>query len=147
MLTNLLKDMISYRHLNVMQETYLVNLIKHDMCCVASDFYEYLERAKCARCLFPALFIFIFLFLLVFEYRRLLKYSTRTRCEQEDHRRGRCDARVRAARLGARQAWLHARARHSCARRERQPSGEPSPSRAVLRAHISGPAGGSQAPL
>lgn len=48
-LTNLLKDMISYRHLNVMQETYLVNLIKHDMCCVASDLHEYLERAQCAH--------------------------------------------------------------------------------------------------
>ena len=51
---------------------------------------------------------------------------------QEDERRGRCDARVRAARLGARQARLHARARRARRARERQPPGAHSASFSTL---------------
>ncbi|XP_037814811.1 actin-related protein 6 [Lucilia sericata] len=39
-LTNHLKELISYRHLNVMDESYVVNQIKEDICYVAQDFNE-----------------------------------------------------------------------------------------------------------
>lgn len=37
-LTNYLKELISYRHLNVMDESYVVNQIKEDVCFVSKDF-------------------------------------------------------------------------------------------------------------
>ncbi|TMW48030.1 hypothetical protein DOY81_006894 [Sarcophaga bullata] len=39
-LTNHLKELISYRHLNVMDESYVVNQIKEDICFVSQDFKE-----------------------------------------------------------------------------------------------------------
>ncbi|XP_054712753.1 actin-related protein 6-like [Uloborus diversus] len=39
-LTNHLKEVISYRHLNVMDETYVVNQVKEDVCYVSSNVYE-----------------------------------------------------------------------------------------------------------
>ncbi|KAM7350509.1 actin-related protein 6 [Cochliomyia hominivorax] len=39
-LTNHLKELISYRHLNVMDESYVVNQIKEDICFVSQDFAE-----------------------------------------------------------------------------------------------------------
>ncbi|KAK4026015.1 actin-related protein 6 [Daphnia magna] len=38
MLTNHLKDIISYRQLNVMDETYVINQLKEDTCFVSTDF-------------------------------------------------------------------------------------------------------------
>ncbi|MCP9261964.1 Actin-related protein 6 [Dirofilaria immitis] len=45
-LTNLLKEWISYRQLNVMEETYVMNECKEDICFVAYDFVKYMEIAK-----------------------------------------------------------------------------------------------------
>ncbi|ALC48427.1 Actr13E [Drosophila busckii] len=39
-LTNQLKELISYRHLNVMDESHVVNQIKEDVCFVAEDFKD-----------------------------------------------------------------------------------------------------------
>uniref|UniRef100_A0A915Q1C2 Splicing factor 3B subunit 4 n=2 Tax=Bilateria TaxID=33213 RepID=A0A915Q1C2_9BILA len=45
-LTNLLKEWISYRQLNVMEETYVMNECKEDICFVADDFAKHMEIAK-----------------------------------------------------------------------------------------------------
>lgn len=45
-LTNLLKEWISYRQLNVMEETYVMNECKEDICYVADDFVKHMEIAK-----------------------------------------------------------------------------------------------------
>ena len=46
-LTNHLKEIISYRQLMVMDETYVVNQIKEEMCYVATDFDSEMNIAKC----------------------------------------------------------------------------------------------------
>ena len=43
---NLLKELISYRQLNLLEETYACNLIKEDVCFVSTSFNEELELAK-----------------------------------------------------------------------------------------------------
>lgn len=45
-LTNLLKEWISYRQLDVMEETYVMNECKEDVCLVADDFYKHMEIAR-----------------------------------------------------------------------------------------------------
>lgn len=45
-LTNHLKDIISYRKLNVLDETYVVNQMKEDCCFVSTDFWKDLEIAS-----------------------------------------------------------------------------------------------------
>ena len=45
-LTNYLKEIISYRQLMVMDETYVVNQIKEEMCYVAVDFDNEMSLAK-----------------------------------------------------------------------------------------------------
>lgn len=45
-LTNHLKEVISYRHLDVMEETYVMNQVKEDMCYVSTDFNQDLKIAK-----------------------------------------------------------------------------------------------------
>uniref|UniRef100_A0A8R1DLR5 Actin-related protein 6 n=1 Tax=Caenorhabditis japonica TaxID=281687 RepID=A0A8R1DLR5_CAEJA len=45
-LTNKLKDWISYRQLNVSEETYVINECKEDLCYVALDFDENMKNAK-----------------------------------------------------------------------------------------------------
>ncbi|ELU11988.1 hypothetical protein CAPTEDRAFT_183790 [Capitella teleta] len=45
-LTNHLKEVISYRQLMVMDETYVINQLKEDVCYVADDFYKHMEIAK-----------------------------------------------------------------------------------------------------
>lgn len=45
-LTNHLKEIISYRQLNVMDETYVVNQVKEDCCFVSTQFWKDLEIAK-----------------------------------------------------------------------------------------------------
>ena len=45
MLTNQLKEWISYRELNVMEETFVVNECKEDACFVSMDFNRDLEIA------------------------------------------------------------------------------------------------------
>ena len=45
-LTNYLKEIISYRQLMVMDETYVVNQIKEEMCYVAVDFDNEMDLAK-----------------------------------------------------------------------------------------------------
>lgn len=45
-LTNYLKDIISYRQINVMDETYVVNQLKEDCCYVSTEFWKDLEIAK-----------------------------------------------------------------------------------------------------
>jgi len=45
-LTNYLKDIISYRQLNVMDETYVVNQMKEDCCYVSTQFWKDIETAK-----------------------------------------------------------------------------------------------------
>lgn len=42
-LTNYLKEVVSYRHWNVMDETYLMNLVKERLCFVSTDFAHDLE--------------------------------------------------------------------------------------------------------
>ncbi|XP_003738456.2 actin-related protein 6 [Galendromus occidentalis] len=44
-LTNYLKDALSYRQLNVMDETYVVNQVKEDVCYVSLDFHREMEMA------------------------------------------------------------------------------------------------------
>ncbi|XP_055373508.1 actin-related protein 6 isoform X2 [Condylostylus longicornis] len=46
LLTNHLKELISYRHLNVMDESYVVNQIKEDICFVSQDFKRDLKLSK-----------------------------------------------------------------------------------------------------
>jgi actin-related protein 6 len=45
-LTNHLKELISYRQLNVMDETYVINQAKEEVCFVSQDFYKDMELAK-----------------------------------------------------------------------------------------------------
>ncbi|EJW87304.1 actin [Wuchereria bancrofti] len=45
-LTNLLKEWISYRQLNVMEETYVMNECKEDICFVADNFAKHMDIAK-----------------------------------------------------------------------------------------------------
>ncbi|GFS66812.1 actin-related protein 6 [Trichonephila inaurata madagascariensis] len=45
-LTNHLKEIISYRQLNVMDETYVMNQVKEDVCYVSTDFWNELKVAK-----------------------------------------------------------------------------------------------------
>lgn len=46
LLTNHLKEIISYRQLHVMDETYVINQAKEDSCFVSQDFYKDMESAK-----------------------------------------------------------------------------------------------------
>jgi len=46
LLTNHLKEIISYRQLHVMDETYVINQVKEDCCFVSQDFFKDMERAK-----------------------------------------------------------------------------------------------------
>lgn len=45
-LTNKLKDWISYRQLNVSEETYVINECKEDLCFVSQDFEKSMKEAK-----------------------------------------------------------------------------------------------------
>lgn len=45
-LTNYLKDIISYRQLHVMDETYVMNQVKEDVCYVSKEFFKDMEIAK-----------------------------------------------------------------------------------------------------
>lgn len=45
-LTNHLKEIISYRQLNVMDESYVINHVKEDACYVSEHFYKDMEIAK-----------------------------------------------------------------------------------------------------
>lgn len=45
-LTNHLKEIISYRQLHVLDETYLMNQVKEDVCFVSTDFMEDMKIAK-----------------------------------------------------------------------------------------------------
>lgn len=46
LLTNHLKEILSYRQLHVMDETYVVNQVKEDSCFVSQDFYADMAIAK-----------------------------------------------------------------------------------------------------
>lgn len=46
LLTNHLKEIISYRQLHVMDETYVINQVKEDSCFVSQEFYKDMEVAK-----------------------------------------------------------------------------------------------------
>ncbi|XP_071500299.1 actin-related protein 6-like [Diadema antillarum] len=46
LLTNHLKEIISYRQLHVMDETYVMNQVKEDVCYVSSQFYKDMDIAK-----------------------------------------------------------------------------------------------------
>ncbi|CAB4028392.1 Actin-related 6, partial, partial [Paramuricea clavata] len=46
LLTNHLKEIISYRQLHVMDETYVMNQVKEDACFVSEDFYKDVEMAR-----------------------------------------------------------------------------------------------------
>ena len=46
LLTNYLKEVVSYRQLNVMDETYVMNQVKEDVCYVSQNFYLDMEIAK-----------------------------------------------------------------------------------------------------
>ncbi|KAF2359909.1 Actin family [Trinorchestia longiramus] len=46
MLTNHLKDIVSYRQLNVMDETYVINQVKEDSCFVSADFNADMKKAR-----------------------------------------------------------------------------------------------------
>jgi actin-related protein 6 len=48
-LTNHLKEVISYRHYNMMDETHLINTIKEICCHISLDFASELEKSKHAR--------------------------------------------------------------------------------------------------
>ncbi|XP_030381517.1 actin-related protein 6 [Scaptodrosophila lebanonensis] len=48
-LTNHLKELISYRHLNVMDESHVVNQIKEDVCFVAEDFKNAMRVHECDK--------------------------------------------------------------------------------------------------
>lgn len=45
-LTNHLKEIISYRQLNVMDESYVINQVKEDSCFVSQNFYGDMEVAR-----------------------------------------------------------------------------------------------------
>lgn len=45
-LTNHLKEIISYRQLNVMDESYVINHVKEDSCFVSQNFYQDMAVAK-----------------------------------------------------------------------------------------------------
>ena len=46
LLTNHLKEIVSYRQLQVMDETHVMNQVKEDVCYVTQDFYADMEMAK-----------------------------------------------------------------------------------------------------
>lgn len=46
LLTNHLKEIISYRQLHVMDETYVINQVKEDSCFVSQDFFKDMEKSK-----------------------------------------------------------------------------------------------------
>ncbi len=46
LLTNHLKEIVSYRQLHVLDETYVMNQVKEDVCFVSQDFYQDMEVAK-----------------------------------------------------------------------------------------------------
>lgn len=46
LLTNHLKEVISYRQLNVMDESYVINQMKEDSCFVSDNFYQDMEITK-----------------------------------------------------------------------------------------------------
>jgi len=46
LLTNHLKEIISYRQLHVMDETYVINQVKEDSCFVSQDLFKDMELAK-----------------------------------------------------------------------------------------------------
>ncbi|XP_008410839.1 actin-related protein 6 [Poecilia reticulata] len=46
LLTNHLKEIISYRQLHVMDETYVINQVKEDVCYVSQQFYKDMEMAQ-----------------------------------------------------------------------------------------------------
>lgn len=46
LLTNHLKEIISYRYLNVMDESYVINQMKEDACFVSTDFYADMAMAR-----------------------------------------------------------------------------------------------------
>lgn len=46
MLTNHFKEVISYRQLNVMDESYVINQVKEDSCFVSKNFYDDMKLAK-----------------------------------------------------------------------------------------------------
>ncbi|XP_015437707.1 PREDICTED: actin-related protein 6 [Dufourea novaeangliae] len=46
LLTNHLKEIISYRQLHVMDETFVINQVKEDSCFVSQDFFKDMEIAK-----------------------------------------------------------------------------------------------------
>lgn len=46
LLTNHLKEIISYRYLNVMDESYVINQMKEDSCFVSQDFYADMRMAR-----------------------------------------------------------------------------------------------------
>jgi len=48
-LTNYLKEVISYRHYNMMEETYLINKVKESCCFMSQDFSADLERIKARK--------------------------------------------------------------------------------------------------
>lgn len=49
LLTNHLKDIISYRQMNVMDETYVINQCKEDVCFIAPNFMESLKECERTR--------------------------------------------------------------------------------------------------
>ena len=46
LLTNHLKEIVSYRQLNVMDETYVMNQVKEEVCFVSQDLYTDMRKAK-----------------------------------------------------------------------------------------------------
>ncbi|XP_070533347.1 actin-related protein 6-like [Ptychodera flava] len=46
LLTNHLKEILSYRQLHVMDETYVINLVKEELCYVSNQFYKDMDIAK-----------------------------------------------------------------------------------------------------
>ncbi|KAI5701260.1 hypothetical protein M8J75_007820 [Diaphorina citri] len=46
LLTNYLKDVVSYRQLHVMDETHVINQVKEDSCFVSQNFYQDMEIAR-----------------------------------------------------------------------------------------------------
>ncbi|KAB1269418.1 Actin-related protein 6 [Camelus dromedarius] len=49
LLTNHLKEIISYRQLHVMDETHVINQVKEDVCYVSQDFYRDMDIARYPR--------------------------------------------------------------------------------------------------
>lgn len=48
-LTNYLKEVISYRHYNMMDETHLINKVKESCCFISQDFSADLESIKAKK--------------------------------------------------------------------------------------------------